>query len=269
MALNYLSSLFGAKPARQDWRDLEGTKVSAKIFEAILVDNLRAQVFTAGNYGQEAPEDAVALRRWQNEQVELTCEFARDDDEVLVTMPVQHWDVLIGHSVYLDHEIFVNDANQRYNKYGWYVHAHSNPHSHLKVIFKQFVGHPKKYVPDHIYYVTAVWNKAAILREGLLAGSRFDEDDAMYYSEYDIFLESCNINYIRSIAESMHELHESVLAPGARPQLPIIVLRIDVRMLPSEPLPYFEEHQGVLRSYTYVPPAAIGAIMHEDAQSPD
>ncbi|MEI8396543.1 MAG: hypothetical protein WCF85_17560 [Rhodospirillaceae bacterium] len=271
MTLNIKTPFFGTKPIQQNWVELEGTRISSKHFQSFIIDGLKRKVLTVDAYAANDIVAAMEFSKWQSRQVDAGCRFQRDDDELTLDMSVLYWEALIGQSLFFDSDYFINESNAFCNKIGWYVSSYSIYENNAKITFKGFLGKVRKYVPRYLYYMTALWNKEAVLRDGLLASSRLNPEDGIYYCEYDVFLLNYDIEYIRSVAESMYDISygSERWVAGNLSLLPIVVFRIDARMLPVERLPFFEEDHGALRCFSYVPPAAIDALMHEDEASAD
>ncbi len=257
---------FSGKSQHPDLLNLDGHKVSSKVFIDILLHTIKEEVFTREMMLESGCKDIVNIKRWQNRQIDLCCVYRRDDENIQFEMAIEKWEYLIKQSILFDCNIFINEVNSLYSRYGWYVSGFTLIENNVDISFRMFAGNPVKYLPRHIYYFTAVWNKELVMSQGLLPEAKKDNTGSKHYCDYDVFLKTFDIDYIRSVANSMYEIGCSAdisLDVGLE-ILPIIVFRIDTRLFSTGRIPYCEEMSGALRFFTYVPPAAIDEITYED-----
>ena len=260
----------GKKSEPFDINSFDGKVVPSKIFKRIFIERLKERVFNADAMHSIGADVAADFIAWQNSEIQTKCTFLIDDYDVSIDMPVVNWDCLVSQSIMFDTDIFINDLNTMYTRYGWFVVGFSHSPRIIRIAFRQFSGDPIKYLPRFLYYLTAVWNRDEALSQGLLPTFRHDSTSDVCYYEYDVFLKSADLPFIKSASKSLLAFaqYNGELVDFDGDALPIIVFEIDTRLFLGGTLPYCEDDGGALRFFTFVPPSAISKIIYEDKTAP-
>jgi hypothetical protein len=258
-------------------------KIPLKVesLKKILTEVILEQALTAEAY--EVDKDnwqPMSFPEWRRMYMKGYCKFSMDARKISVTLLMRHWEIIARQSIMFDPDNFLNALNVIVNEYGWYVDHFSMPNENVTVVFRRFQGdfivrHP----PKHLYYFSAAWNKADILKSGIISSAVFDQSSGQRIADYDILFKTFNLEYIQGIARQMYD--EAVNNSDSNDVstnilrmigfMPIIIFRVDTHKIEhhswSRKSPIYDEDKesGIYVSYTFIPIEALDSIVHEDA----
>ena len=221
----------------------------------------------------------MSFSQWQAMYLKSYCNFVNNGNRLSLTLFMRHWEVLVRQSVMFDPDNFMNSLNTIVNEYGWFVESFTMPDQSVTVIFHRYNGDVMlRQQPHSLYYFAPAWNKDDLIKNGLLPNASVDAPAGRRVAEYDVLFKSYNLVYIRSIAKAMYESSVSYSDSDdvstnilrLLGHLPIIVFKLNPLKIAdhvwSRKAPIYDEDKesGILISYTYLPPDAFEAVMHDD-----
>lgn len=257
------------------------TPLAGQTLKRMLTDLICEKALTAEAY--EADKDKwqpMTLQKWQSMYLKSYCIFNFNGGRVSLTLFMRHWEHVVGQSIMFDHENFQNSLNGIVNEWGWFVESFTMPDQNVTVTFHRYNSNVLvRKAPSSLYYFSAAWNKEDILKNGLLPTASANRAIGRRVAEYDVLFKSFNLVHIRSIAKDMYEAavehsnSEDVSTNILRliGYMPIIVFKVNTTKIKehvwARQSPVYDEDKenGILLSYTYLPPAAFEMIMHEDS----
>ncbi len=271
------------KPGEAQIREIS-TPLSSQALKASLTEIVCKQILTHEAY--EADKDNWAPKtfaQWQTMYLKSYCTFNYTDQRLNATLFMRHWEYMVSQSMMFDPDHFQDGLNAMVNEFGWFVESFTMPDQTVTVSFRRFNGtvmvrHP----PQALYYFAAAWNKADILKNGLLPTTIVDPTIGRRVAEYDVLFKTFNLDQIRAIAQNMYDMavgssnSDDVSTNILRliGHMPIIVFRINpinvAEHVWTKKNPVYDEDKetGILLSYTYLPAPVFETVMHED-QIPD
>ncbi|MEI8393170.1 MAG: hypothetical protein WCF85_00440 [Rhodospirillaceae bacterium] len=261
---------------RENCRPLEGRDL-----KQILVDLISQRALI--NEAYEADRDnwqPMSFVQWQQMYQKSYCNFTYNDERLNLTMFMRHWEAVVGQSLMFDHENFLNELNTIVNEYGWFVESFTMPDQSVTVFFRRFNSDKMvREPPASLYYFAASWNKADIMKKGLLPATSVEPGVGRRVAEYDVLFKTFNLEHIRLIAKNMFDSSVSYSDSDDVSTnilrligfMPIIVFKVNTSKIAenvwSKREPIFDEDRenGILLSYTYLPAPAFETVMHEDS----
>ena len=256
------------------------TPLSGNALKKALADIICDQSLTSDAY--EADRDnwqPMTFSQWQRMYLKSYCVFSYNDEVMNLTLFMRHWEQLVQQSVMFDPDNFMNSLNVIVNDYGWFVETFTMPDQSITVTFRRFNSDVMiRQPPASLYYFAAAWNKADILKNGLLPTTSVETSIGRRVAEYDVLFKKFNLEHIRSIAKNMYEsavdgsdsndISTNILRLIG--YMPIIVFKVNTRVVSEnswsrKETVYDEDAEsGIMLSYTYLPATAFEAAMHED-----
>lgn len=257
------------------------TPLKVEAFKKAMMELILERALTAEAYESDKDNwQPMTFSEWRRMYINGYCKVVMDARKMALTLLMRHWEVIANQSIMFDPDNFLNSLNVVANEYGWYIDNFSMPNENVTVLFRIFQGgvivrHP----PRCLYYFSAAWNKADILKNGIISSAVLDQSRGQRIADYDILFKTFNLEYIQGIARQMYD--EAVNHSEANDvstnilrmigHMPIIIFKVDTHKIKdncwSRKDPIYDEDKefGIYVSYTFIPVEALDSIVHEDA----